>query len=98
MNIIDQIDICIIKRRADNIIRNAKRRKAMRDHFNRPHVQSDYVISYPVPRATPVPAPEYGIGPVYVVCVLLVVALVSYVNYINPEAAQQYACAQIASK
>lgn len=97
MNIIDRIQTKRMLRRADNVIRNAERQRDMREHFNRPHVQSDHLISYPVPKPKAPPAPEYGIGPFYAVFVLSVVALVAYVN-LNPETAPVYACSQIASK
>ena len=98
MTFIDRIQTSMMLRRADNVIRNAKREKCMREHLNRPHVQSDHLISWPVQREKPQPAPEYGIGPVYAVTVISMVALVAYVNLFYAEPAALTACLQIASK
>lgn len=98
MSLIDRIQTHQMLRRADNVIRNAKREKDRRDHFNRPHVQSDHLISYPVPREKPQTAPDLGIGPIYAACVIALVGLVAYVNFFHPDAVQTYTRSQIASK
>lgn len=53
-------------KRADQLIKRARR----------PHVQSVHLVSYPVERAH-----EYKIGPRYVAFLLLVLGLVSLINY-----------------
>lgn len=103
MNLIDRIQLFFMLRRADNFIRNAKRAKDLHAHLNRPHVQSDHLISFPVPKKKPNVAPDYGIGPFYAAALICIVFLVYWVNtYYTPTqyvpTASLSACMQVASK
>lgn len=99
MNLIDRIQISLMLRRADNIIRNAAAAREHRAHINRPHVQSPHLISYPVPKAQPARRNiEYGIGPFYAACVICLVGLVAYLNAYHRDPGVMYACNQVASK
>jgi hypothetical protein len=99
MNLIDRIQLYRMLRRADNIIRNADLGKARRERINRPHVQSDHLISYPVPKAKPVKhRADYGIGPFYAACVICLVGPVAYVNAYHRDPGAMYACNQVATR
>lgn len=101
MNLIDRIQMALMLRRADNIIRNAQDKKTSRDHLNRPHVQSDHLIGYPpvIPQAAPARLDmDYGIGPFYAACVIGLVCVVAYVNVYYRDPGAMYACTQVATK
>ncbi|WP_194720790.1 hypothetical protein [Noviherbaspirillum malthae] len=101
MTFVDRIQIALMLRRADNVIRNAKDRIAERARLNRPHVQSDHLIGWPVPRP-PVErrAPDHSVGILYGTIAASLAALVVYVNAFHTEPTL-LACSaptQIASK
>lgn len=97
MNLVDRIEVALIKRRAEKKLRAHEEMKAARDHLNRPHVQSVHMIGHFVPPPAPT-VRDYGITRRYVALVFILFGVVAYANVYHPETARPYACTQIASK
>lgn len=101
MTLLDRIQIALMLRRADNVIRNAKNRIAERARLNRPHVPSAHVNGWPVPQPPAERrAPDHSVGILYGTIAASMAALVVYLNVFHTEPTL-LACSaptQIASK
>ena len=66
------IRMCRLKRKADYLIK----------HASQPHVQSEHMVSYPNQRE-----PDYGLGPIWAVAVIFMIAVIAVVNFYYQESA-----------
>jgi hypothetical protein len=92
----DRIELHMMLRRADNVIRHAYIKREHREQLNRPHVPSVHMVGHWVQPPAPT-VRDLGITRRYVALLLVLAFTVFYINT-SPEAATKLGCYRVASK